>query len=341
MPSDPSLCEAAGPGFSQRLSSSPSRRHSPSDWPLFSAALASQSGWNLLCIPCASLLDSIQLGPQRRWTWPMPAFELRSGAHTWTMAEGLIQGDPLSPLLFALGVQPALDDLALVAPAATVPAVIKTLEQHLQEAEALQQALGGGVVVRSLNVLGSVVHLSNAEPPVPQPMDPKLFHRLETVPSLQIRLLLLRHCISRQHLHVLYTEICLPLQLGGLGLPCLADQDEFLQRWTESPHLAEGLADATKIVSRASTIMKMPIKFPASGQDAQAEDHQTIDQAGSRSVSQQDSSRRICISQRRLCQASASWHQRRAYAILQLPRSPAGRPEEPRSPGATCDAKRH
>eukprot|EP00042_Codosiga_hollandica_P038679 m.316173 g.316173 ORF g.316173 m.316173 type:complete len:175 (+) comp55459_c0_seq1:663-1187(+) len=152
----------------------------------------------------------------------MPSFLLRSGATSWTMAEGLVQGDPLSPLLFALGVQPALlaasqqlqasepsarlfgylDDIAVVAP----PGAIGSAFHNLQQLP-VQQVVGGQVV-SSLRVLGAAIAPRTAEPAnsaQPTAADIKLFRRLDAVPSIQIRLLLLRHCISRQHLHFLRT----------------------------------------------------------------------------------------------------------------------------------------
>lgn len=241
-----------------------------------------------------------------------PPFAIRQGSNFHlSVAEGVIQGDPLSPLSFALALQPALeettrclraqhpdarlfaylDDVCFVGPASASADAFACLKRAVLKAglqvndskttmfspsmtasdavpadlENLRRASGGKISWPTMNLLGSVL-ASDSVPPVSCDLTPsedaRLFSRLDSVPSLQLRLLLLRLSVARSYLHRLRSsppgqtaslahrvdgliatslarlcgtrhdeqlppstlrEACLPAALGGLGVPCLTD----------------------------------------------------------------------------------------------------------------------
>ena len=243
-----------------------------------------------------------------------PRFSISHGrSFKVSVAEGVIQGDPLSPLLFALALQPALvktdqvlkpqvdsarvfaylDDVCILAPAPVTASVFTTFRSTAAQVgllinqsktmlftpamvsvtnipadiTSLQSAIGGRVAFPTTGLLGSVLCRDEAvasvcDTPASIDDDNKLFRRLDSVPSLQLRLLLLRISISRAYLHRLRTsppsqtgvmaarvdgkiarslsllcggddreqlsaltlkEALLPAAVGGLGVPCLTD----------------------------------------------------------------------------------------------------------------------
>ena len=243
-----------------------------------------------------------------------PRFSISHGrSFKVSVAEGVIQGDPLSPLLFALALQPALvktdqvlkpqvdsarvfaylDDVCILAPAPVTASVFTTFRSAAAQVglqinqsktmlftpamvsvanipadiTSLQSAIGGRVAFPTTGLLGSVLCRDEAVASVCDTAasiddDNKLFRRLDSVPSLQLRLLLLRISISRAYLHRLRTsppsqtgvmaarvdgkiarslsllcggddreqlsaltlkEALLPAAVGGLGVPCLTD----------------------------------------------------------------------------------------------------------------------
>jgi hypothetical protein len=240
----------------------------------------------------------------------LPPFAIRHGSQFEILAaEGVIQGDPLSPLFFALALQPSLisaqslltqkcqqarifsylDDICLIGPPSAVAPCVDHLKQslapsglHLNGSKTLVyspqtdgegtaqpavthllSAIGGHLSWPSISLLGSEIKHHQHSPthePADIPADiQRIFSRLDSIPSLQARLLLLRVCISRSFLHSLRTtppsqsaplaelidariarsiallcasgeepmhpltlaEARLPIRLGGLGIPDL------------------------------------------------------------------------------------------------------------------------
>lgn len=233
-----------------------------------------------------------------------PAFTVQSGSFSMSIAEGVIQGDPLSPLFFALALQPGLtaaknhlldrhqharlfaylDDVCLVAPPQHVVSTVQALEAAITPAHLRTNAgktqlfsYGGpsdaldavsndlGVSIQpAITILGSTIappHSVPAEDAAPLPKDEELFTRLNSLQSLQVRLLLLRASVSKQYIHLLRTtaphlsipransidkliktslqgifgldsepldesimsEACLPSGQGGVGVPSLVE----------------------------------------------------------------------------------------------------------------------
>jgi hypothetical protein len=235
-----------------------------------------------------------------------PVFPIRHGQNFQvSVAEGVIQGDPISPLLFALALQPALvaaqaalqeqdlqanifsylDDICMVAPTEAVATTAQSLESSLAAIKlrlnsaktqvfsplttsdqvpdgikTLVENLGARLSSPTISILGSVIagpSASATDCDILSPADDaRLFRRLDAIPSLQLRLILLRFSVTRSYLHRLRTsppcqtldlarrvdshiaqslaqlcgitegllphltlqEACLPTNMGGLGL---------------------------------------------------------------------------------------------------------------------------
>ena len=247
-----------------------------------------------------------------------PKFLIRHGRdYQVQVAEGVIQGDPISPLLFSLGLHPSLeaasaslqsqapearlfaylDDICLVGPSVAIPQAYAILSAHVQaahlafnsskaqvfspqasssdvppETQTLLTYLGARLALPDVKLLGSTISTSLFGPdplagPIPDSEeDTRLFRRLDSSPSLQHRLLLLRFSITRAYIHHLRTtppewtnhmclrvdsliarslallcgcspgdplsppvlmEALLPASQGGLGIPCLKELRPF------------------------------------------------------------------------------------------------------------------
>ena len=240
-----------------------------------------------------------------------PAYNVRHGRDFLvSVSEGVIQGDPLSPLFFALALQPSLvrtyqevtrtcpsarlfaylDDVCIVAPMSVIPSSFACFQDDVAKigllvntqktqlfcpsssadgslAEPLQQLqakLSCSLASSSVKLLGAVLEQNSANSGVSalgvSADEVKLFNRLDSIASLQLRLLLLRISVSRCFLHRLRTsppeqsgafadetdklianslsllvgnqgvplsslslkEALLPASLGGLDIPCLS-----------------------------------------------------------------------------------------------------------------------
>jgi hypothetical protein len=219
-----------------------------------------------------------------------------------TIAEGVVQGDPLSPLFFALALQPTLiaaratllereptakifaylDDVIYIAPP---DAVVPTFERFqsaisgsrlnvnaaktqlfkqdgVHGLDVIQSRIGGDIcpVIKVLGSFMSCDGITAVSQPKPVgAQDAQLFNRLDSLPSVQLRLVLLRMSIVKQYVHRLrttspslaaplasgidalvkkslqtllcvdqeslkedtYKEACLPTSVGGLGITSL------------------------------------------------------------------------------------------------------------------------
>jgi hypothetical protein len=230
-----------------------------------------------------------------------PPFLVRATDYSTTVAEGVVQGDPLSPLFFALALQSTLtaasatmlqhepsarifaylDDVYYIAPASVVVPTFEVFQTSIVASQLrinaaktqvykqngphalddIQSHIGGDICT-SLRVLGSVMSCDTIAVPQHTPTDAqdvRLFNRLDSLPSLQLRLTLLRMSVVKQYVHQLrttppslaaplaanidnlvrkslhallfldqeslkeetYKEACLPTSLGGLGITCL------------------------------------------------------------------------------------------------------------------------
>ena len=166
----------------------------------------------------------------------------RGAAHA-IASKGLIQGDPIAPLLFCLGIHKQLaqaathlpdgtllaylDDITFVGPAAQVQAAFEDLQPSLHYAglsinkskckllphSVFTPALELGVPLADgpIKLLGTPLYPNSEPTPASLGLTDvaqaslQLVRKVSTLPSAQMRLVLLRHCIQARLLHLART----------------------------------------------------------------------------------------------------------------------------------------
>eukprot|EP00042_Codosiga_hollandica_P030101 m.172459 g.172459 ORF g.172459 m.172459 type:complete len:631 (-) comp53268_c0_seq34:2082-3974(-) len=161
----------------------------------------------------------------QRFVAPPMVIRASSGL-MYIMSEGLVQGDPASPLLFALALQPALLQTQLHPKANSSRTWTTCVLLARQMPSSALSPFSKLPVVRSICSLRTKRRTCRQRTPSPS----YKCLRLAQLPRKQIALLLLRESVAKSCAHIarinlpeeskaaLASEVSLPLSMGGLGL---------------------------------------------------------------------------------------------------------------------------